>query len=59
MPELSHNFKAPAPCLEEFPADIRPWLVPEYTGDVVYECIACGASFGIDQFLYTCPKENA
>ncbi|MCX5897246.1 MAG: threonine synthase [Proteobacteria bacterium] len=56
MPQLSHNLKAPAPLLEDFPADIRPWLIPDYTGDVVYECIDCGSCYRIDQFLYTCPQ---
>ncbi len=37
------------------PEHIRKHLVPTYGGDVVYECIACGETFAIDQFLYTCP----
>ena len=41
--------------LEKFPPHIREYLVPSYEGDVVYECIACGETFSIDQFLYTCP----
>jgi|DewCreStandDraft_4_1066084.scaffolds.fasta_scaffold05630_2 threonine synthase len=42
--------------LREFPPDIRDYLIPDYTGDVVYECIACGATFSLNQFLYTCPS---
>ena len=41
--------------LEEYPPDIREHLIPEYTGDVVYECIECGQTFSLNQFLYTCP----
>jgi len=41
--------------LEEYPPDIREHLIPEYTGDVVYECIECGQTFNLNQFLYTCP----
>lgn len=48
-----HDSKA---TLDEFPGDVRPYLIPEYQGDVVYECITCGATFALDQFLYTCPK---
>ncbi len=42
--------------LQEYPLDIQAHLIPDYTGDVVYECIACGATFGLNQFLYTCPS---
>ncbi len=42
--------------LEDFPADIRHYLIPDYQGDVVYECIECGKTFSLGQFLYTCPK---
>lgn len=41
--------------LEKFPLEIRVKLIPDYTGDVAYECIGCGKEFDIDQFLYTCP----
>ena len=40
---------------EQFPAHVREHLVPSYEGDVVYECIGCGETYHIDQFLYTCP----
>lgn len=40
--------------LEKFPSRIRKHLIPEYEGDVVYECIACGETYSVDQFLYTC-----
>ena len=35
---------------------MREHLIPTYEGDVVYECIGCGETFHLDQFLYTCPE---
>lgn len=40
---------------DKFPSHIQKHLIPEYAGDVVYECIACEKTFSLDQFLYTCP----
>ena len=42
--------------IEEFPEDIKARLVPEPTGDLVYECLSCGAFHGIENLLYTCPS---
>ena len=47
------------PCTEvdlsAFPAHLRPYLIPEYTGDCVYECISCVFTGSLESFLYTCP----
>ena len=40
---------------EQFPDDIRPHLIPEPTGEMVYRCLECGAEFAITELLYTCP----
>ncbi len=40
---------------EKIPAALQRHLIPSYTGDVVYECIGCERTYGIDRFLYTCP----
>jgi threonine synthase len=40
---------------EQFPDDIRPYLIPKPEGDLVYRCLECGAEFDISQLLYTCP----
>ena len=40
---------------EQFPDDIRPHLIPEPTGEMVYRCLECGAEFDITELLYTCP----
>jgi len=45
--------------LEKFPLEIRDKLIPDYSGDVAYECIGCGKEFDINQFLYTCPDCNS
>ena len=38
----------------KIPSHVQKHLIPDYQGDVVYECIACEETFSIDQFLYTC-----
>ncbi len=42
--------------LDQFPNDIRPHLIPEPEGDLVYRCLDCGAEYDISQLLYTCPR---
>ncbi len=42
--------------LNKFPSEIRDKLIPDYSGDVAYECIGCGKEFDVNQFLYTCPE---
>ena len=41
--------------IEQFPEHIRPRLIPEPTGRMVYHCLDCEGEFGIDRMLYTCP----
>ena len=41
---------------EQFPDDIRPYLIPKPEGDLVYRCLECGAEYDISRLLYTCPK---
>ena len=41
--------------LKDFPEDIRPYILPEQGGDLVYRCLGCGAEYGIKELLYTCP----
>lgn len=41
--------------IDHFPEDIRPFLLPELTGEMFYRCLGCQAEFGIDDLLYTCP----
>ena len=42
--------------MSRFPEHIRPHLIPGYTGDCVYTCIACSYTGSLDTFLYTCPE---
>jgi threonine synthase len=38
-----------------FPDDVRDHILPAPEGDLVYQCLGCGAEFGIDRLFYTCP----
>ncbi|MFP4226992.1 MAG: pyridoxal-phosphate dependent enzyme, partial [Desulfobacterales bacterium] len=40
---------------DEFTKDIQPYLVPEPAGKLIYRCLGCGAEYGIEKLLYTCP----
>ena len=40
---------------ENFPQDAPQDLIPSLQVKMAYECIGCGKSFDIHQFLYTCP----
>lgn len=40
---------------EEFPDEIRAFIIPEHKGNLVYRCLGCGSEYGIEKLLYTCP----
>ncbi len=40
---------------DQFPEEIRPHLVPEPGGELIYRCLDCRAEHGIESLLYTCP----
>jgi len=42
--------------LDQFPEDIKPYLIPEAKGEMIYRCLGCHGELGIDQLLYTCPE---
>ena len=42
--------------LEQFPKEIRPYILPKHKGDQIYRCLACGREYGIKELLYTCPS---
>ncbi len=44
---------------EAFPESIRPHLVPEPGGELIYQCLGCGTTSGIERLLYTCPDCGA
>ena len=41
--------------LDNVPQDIRPYVVPETGGRLIYRCLGCGMESGIEKLLYTCP----
>ena len=41
--------------LDQFPEEIRDYILPEPRGKMVYQCLGCDAEHGMDQLLYTCP----
>jgi threonine synthase len=41
---------------EDFPADIRPHLLPVHAGRPRYRCLGCQGRFDIDRLLYVCPE---
>lgn len=41
---------------EDFPQDIRPYLIPSHAGRLVYRCLGCGNEFGIEKLVYICPE---
>jgi len=41
---------------EAFPEEIRPYLIPEPNGQLIYRCLGCRETFGIEKLLYTCPS---
>ncbi|MDZ7695983.1 MAG: threonine synthase [Deltaproteobacteria bacterium] len=41
--------------IEQFPDNIRPHLIPEPNGRMVYQCLGCSGEFPIHKLLYTCP----
>lgn len=43
---------------EDFPDEIRPFIIPEHKGNFVYRCLGCGREYGIEKLLYTCPACN-
>jgi len=42
--------------IEDIPEDIRPYILPQPSGDPVYRCLGCAAEHSIEKLLYTCPQ---
>jgi threonine synthase len=42
--------------LNEFPKEIRPFLLPTPQGKLTYRCLQCEAEYPIEDFFYTCPR---
>ena len=41
---------------EDFPLEIQSHLIPKPGGELMYQCLGCRETFGIEQLLYTCPS---
>ncbi len=41
---------------QDFPQDIRPYLLPSHEGKLIYRCLDCQREYGIDQLVYVCPR---
>ena len=41
---------------EDFPKEIRPYLLPFHQGRLIYRCLGCQAEFGIEKLAYVCPQ---
>lgn len=42
--------------IDDFPENIRPFILPELKGHLVYRCLGCGLEHNIKKLLYTCPE---
>jgi threonine synthase len=41
---------------ENFPKEIRQYIIPEQSGRLIYRCLGCGLESDIETLLYTCPE---
>jgi threonine synthase len=41
--------------LDDFPKDIRPYLLPAHDSNMIYRCLGCNKECGIETLHYTCP----
>jgi len=41
--------------IEQFPQEIKPFIIPEPSGLMMYRCLGCKQEIGISNLLYTCP----
>ena len=41
--------------LNNFPEEIKPYIIPKAEGKMIYRCLGCNREFGIKKLLYTCP----
>jgi len=42
--------------IDQFPSEMRPYVIPSIEGEYLYRCLGCESWFGIEELLYTCPK---
>ena len=42
--------------IDDFPVEMKEYLIPGHRAEMAYECIGCQATYTLEQFLYTCPQ---
>jgi len=40
----------------DFPEDIRSYLQPCHEGNLIYRCLGCNRTYGIERLVYVCPS---
>ncbi|MCP4114635.1 MAG: threonine synthase [Desulfobacteraceae bacterium] len=40
---------------DNFPEEVRPFVMPKPSGELCYRCLGCGGEFSITELLYVCP----
>ncbi len=41
--------------IEHFPQEVQPYLIPQPSGEYVYQCFGCNQQFSVGSLFYTCP----
>jgi len=41
--------------LNDFPEEIKPYIIPKAKGEMIYRCLSCNREIDIKKLLYTCP----
>jgi threonine synthase len=41
---------------DQFPPEIRSYLMPSHAGQLIYRCLGCGREYGIEKLIYICPE---
>ncbi|MFH2219571.1 MAG: threonine synthase [Pseudomonadota bacterium] len=44
--------------LDDFPKEIRPFIMPDHSARLIYRCLDCNREHSIEKLLYTCPNCN-
>ncbi len=42
--------------IDDFPKEIKPFIIPKPKGDLCYKCLGCSKEFPIEKLLYVCPE---
>ncbi len=42
--------------INNFPEEIKPFIIPKPKGDLCYRCLGCSKEFSIKKLLYVCPE---